>query len=151
MPAHIELTQSPQAQSIKEPAKRVQSCAWSQEAFALKLSGMAKQVVLNSLKSEVDGKIKLLVSRSVQPMMNEKVKQDIEEALTAFYKRKASLSLDFADQLTAETPIEYQQRMDDEDRAQFIQNLNNGDFGISMKQNFNAVLLEHSVKRIVIT
>ncbi len=122
---------------------------WSKEAYQLDLTGMAKQVVINSLLLEsANGHIKLLVSSSIQPMMNDKMKQEVEIALADFYKETLSLSLEFAEQLDAETPAQYQQRMDDEARVQFIDDLNKSDFGITMKQNFNAELLEHSVKRI---
>lgn len=122
---------------------------WSTEAYQLVLTGIAKQVVINSLLLEQESThIKLLVNSSLQPMMNDKIKQDVEMALSEFYKQKLSLSLEFSAELKAETPSEYQQRMDDEARMQFIDNLNNSDFGIAMKNNFNAVLLEHSVKRI---
>ncbi len=110
---------------------------------------MAKQVVINSILLEREsGVIKLLVNNSIQAMMNDKMKLDVEVALSAFYQQKLNLSLAFSDQLDAETPVEYQQRKDDEARAEFINTLNDSDFGITMKQNFNAVLLEHSVKRI---
>ena len=122
--------------------------AWSKEAYQLDLTGMAKQVVINSLQLENEtGQIKLLVNESIKPMMNDKMKQDVETALSNFYNKELSLSLEFSAQLNAETPSEYQQRMDDEARMQFIEELNSSDFGITMKQNFNAVLLEHSVKR----
>ncbi len=122
---------------------------WSTEAHQLDLTGMAKQVVINSLMLENnDVEIKLLVSSSIQPMMNDKMQQDVERALSGFYNKSLSLNLEFSAELNAETPFEYQQRMDDEARMKFIDDLNNSDFGIAMKQNFNAVLLEHSVKRI---
>jgi len=122
--------------------------AWSQEAYQLDLTGMAKQVVINSLQLEKDSDhIKLLVNDSIKPMMNDKMKQDVEAALSIFYNDELSLSLEFSPQLNAETPSEYQQRMEDEARMHFIEELNGSDFGITMKENFNAVLLEHSVKR----
>ncbi len=122
---------------------------WSQEAYQLLISGMAKQLVINSILLEREaGVVKLLVHSSIKPMMNDKMRQDVEEALSAFYQQKLSLCLDFSEHLSAETPAQYQQRKEDEARAQFIERLNESDFAATMKQNFNAVLLEHSVKRI---
>jgi len=133
--------------SVDEIKKPVVT-AWSKEAYQLDLTGMAKQVVINSLQLENEaGQIKLLVNESIQPMMNDKMKQEVEVALSTFYHKELSLSLQFSSQLNAETPSEYHQRMDDEARMLFIDELNGSDFGITMKQNFNAVLLDHSVKR----
>jgi len=110
---------------------------------------MAKQVVINSvLLDKQNGQIKLLVISSIQPMMNDKIKSDVEVALSDFYQGQYAVNLTFSDDIEAETPSQYQHRMDNEARDQFIDTLNNSDFGITMKKNFNAVLLEHSVKKI---
>lgn len=110
---------------------------------------MGKQMVINSILLEnAGGNIKLLVNSSIKSMMNEKIQQDVAIALSDFYNHRLALSLEFSAELNAETPFEYQQRMDDEATKKFIDDLNNSDFGMAMKQNFNAVLLEHSVKRI---
>lgn len=141
-------TRSDAVKETSADIKKPVVTAWSLEAYQLDLTGMAKQVVINSLQLENEaGKIKLLVNQSIQPMMNDKMKLEVEAALSTFYNNELSLSLEFSTQLNAETPAEYQQRMDDEARLLFIDELNGSDFGITMKQNFNAVLLEHSVKR----
>lgn len=146
--APIKEPEEPPLKDLAKVVKPIES-AWSKEAYQLALTGMAKQVVINSVLLEnTDERIKLLVNSSIQPMMNDKMKQDVEVALGAFYNKTLSLSLEFSEQLEAETPAQYQQRMDDEARMQFIADLNSSDFGITMKQNFNAELLEHSVKKI---
>ncbi|MBL7003042.1 MAG: hypothetical protein ISR69_03315 [Gammaproteobacteria bacterium] len=136
---------------LQEPNERVELVIspWSKDAYQLKLSGIAKEVAVNSLLLEkTESKIKLLVGSQMQPMTNEQIKQDIEKSINDFYQTSMSLDLSFTSVLQAETPAIYHQRMLDEARMDFIKDLSESDIGQAIKNSFNAVLLEHTVKKI---
>lgn len=109
---------------------------------------MAKEVAVNSVVLERDeNMLTLLVSRAMEPMIQDKIVSDIESALTGFYQQETRLTLQYADKIEAETPFLYEQRMQEESRLEFIEQLSESDFVQAIKTNFNAVLLEHTVKK----
>lgn len=110
---------------------------------------MAKQLVVNSnLLDLTDTAIILAVTQQIQPMLNDKIQQEVEQVLQTYFKKTFKLKLSFVEQLNFETPYECAIRKEQEAQQAFIKELDNNELTQALKNSFNAVLLEHTVKKI---
>jgi hypothetical protein len=122
---------------------------WSAIAYELGLSGLAQEIVANSLlQSDADGRIKLQLPAELLELVNDVTRTEILQALEL--KLGVSLRLEFsaAAVLVGETPLQAKLRREQEERDAAIVAIREEATVKKLQHAFAAELDETSVVKV---
>lgn len=121
---------------------------WATILSKLNLSGMAYALAANCTLSTLEkDKIILSLSPTHTPMLNKKLSDRIEEALTRYFDRPIHLEIQLAEG-TIDTPVKQQQENQTKRLNEAAETLKNDSQVQKIMHMFNATLDEQSIKTI---
>lgn len=120
--------------------------SWRELLSKLELTGLAHALALNcDLEKKSEDKIELILAASYKPMMNPKLTERIEQALSAYFKKKIQLIIRVT-QDTVTSPAKQQETEQELRRASALDALQQDPGVQKIKTLFNATIDSQSIE-----